>query len=314
MLNIILILFFYSGFNGNPVDSEQDGRIKSTEAFLIHHKEGFSVDTMKIRYNSNGRPESYFANLDMPVCEDTLCRNMVLKVCWDMAGNYINFDTISGFPLTKFDHIPFSKDDYLKLDLILKDKNSPLRILGKDDLTDSRKVIKSRVVDAVTGATPKAIQNAVVQGAVYSSYQLWHLVNIEAKNKIRNNTRTLYSNDISMMLLFSDNYDTQLFAINQMSPEDLESSWETLLLVLNKSVPIVRAQILNKIPLPLRSTESNRKLVALFSKLDAYSQSIFLKRVTYEKAIATQIVPLLIIHANELNPQQLKICLKACQD
>jgi len=60
---------------------------------------------------------------------------MVVKMCWDLVGNYNRFDTLVEKPLTKFKHRPFTIADYQKLDEILADKNSILRAPGKDELT-----------------------------------------------------------------------------------------------------------------------------------------------------------------------------------
>ncbi len=312
MLLFILIILFNIGIDEKPLPSFRQGFYQSKEAFLIHHAGSPGINTVKVIYDSDNTPNAYVANLNMPVCEDTLCRNVILKAYWDLAGNYTHFDTIPGHPLIKFDHLLFSDEDYSKLDEILKDKNSPLRLLEKKDLIDPDIVLKSNVVDAVTGATPLTIQNAVVKGAVYSSYELWHFVNIQAKNQIRKHTGGIYSKKVESKMLSSDNYNTQLYALGQMTSEDLQSSWGLIRQVLMKSVPLVCVNILNRIPLPLKIVEDNMELSALFFKLDGYSQSILLKRVTSEKQIAEVFLPMLLGQADIMDSRHMKICLDAC--
>lgn len=145
-------------------------------------------------------PENFEASLNIPVCDDKLCAPVFLKFKWDLAGNYLGFDTISGHPLTKFDHKRFSGDDYQKLDQILKDKNSILQSLSKNDLVDKSIRVKAATVDAVTGATPATIRNAVVEGAVYSSYTLWHLANGPISDSLRVFTLKNYSEQIASHL------------------------------------------------------------------------------------------------------------------
>jgi hypothetical protein len=130
-------------------------------------------------------PAKYETSLNIPVCDDNLYANVVVKKYWDLAGKYSGFDTLEVKPLTKFDHRQFSSSEYKKLDEILADKNSILRVLAKDELTYKNIELKSETVDAVTGATPTSVKEQVVEGAVYSVYTLWHFVNGSVKDSIK---------------------------------------------------------------------------------------------------------------------------------
>jgi hypothetical protein len=259
---------------------------------------------IEICTNSNQIPYRYKAEIDMPVRTDTLCANVVLKIFWDLAGNYMGFDTIQGKPLTKFDHLKFDAADYLKFDQILKNRNSMLRILNKEDLVDKSVKVKSNVVDAVTGATPKTVKNAVVEGAVYSSFTLWHFVNGAIKNKMASFTQDIYSEPIARQLLQSDNYETQLFALRKLSETDFDLHSDLLFEVIGQSAPIIKAYIIVKAPLPFSKIEKNKQFVALFPKLDDYSKSIFLNRATTEESTAKSLLPLMLPMTENLNEKQ----------
>ncbi len=290
----------------------------NTEAFSQQHAdscrcafnfvtEEFAVEnTVFICSNSAAIPFQYVSEINMPVCDDTLCANVVLKINWDLAGNYKGFDTISGKPLTKFDHKKFTAEDYQKLDKILRNRNSILRVINKDELVDKSVKIKATTVDAVTGATPKTIKESVVDGAVYSSFTLWHFVNGKIKDKMASFTNGIYSDGIAHQLLLSDNYETQLFALRKWTAADFEVHSELLFQVIRQGVPLVRAFAINKTQLPFDNFESNRQFAELFPALDNYSKSIFLGRITSEEKPAKIILPLLTREFKDFNEKQLE--------
>ena len=249
-------------------------------------------------------PEYFEARLNIPVCDDKLCAPVFAKIKWDLAGNYLAFDTIEGNPLTKFDHKRFSGDDYQKLDQILKDKNSILQSLSKNDLVDKSIRVKASTVDAVTGATPATIKQAIVEGAVYSSFTLWHFVNGAIGDSIRAFTLKNYSLAIACKLLDSENFESQLFALKQFKQQELSENFDRLLPLIEKSSPIVRAYFINKLPLPFAEKQKNSNLFEAYKRLDNYSKSIFSDRIISSKEIAVVFAPLIFDHMNAFDEKQ----------
>lgn len=247
-----------------------------------------------IQLNEHQHFTRYEAILNLPVCDDNLCANVVLKLYWDLAGNYCGFDTLTGKPLTKFDHHPFTPADYLKLDEILSDKNSILRVLEKDELTDKSVKLKSSTVDAVTGATPASVKDQVVEGAVYSAYTLWHFANGSISDSLKQHTSSIFSEKLALQLLQSTNHETQIFALKLLPKAFFDTYTTQILDVLAKSSPLVRAYIIQTMPLPLSTMEKNRALASLYGSLDSYSKSIFRERIVSTKTIAEIFSPLLI--------------------
>jgi hypothetical protein len=279
-----------------------------------HITEEFHLENaIKICNNSNLIPFQYFSEVNMPVCDDTLCANVELKIFWDLAGNYAGFDTIAGKPLTKFDHKKFISADYLKLDEILKNRNSTLRMLNKEDLVDKSVKVKATTVDAVTGATPATIKKATVEGAVYTCFTLWHFVNGVIRNKMALFTQNIYSEPVARQMLKSGNHETQLFALRNMSEKDYEIQADLLFEVVGQSAPLIKAYIITKAPLPYSELETNRQFAALFPKLDDYSKSIFLNRVTTEKEVALVFLPMLLSMPGNLNHKQQELIAVACK-
>lgn len=288
----------------HPEVFSQDQVNTCSKAFVYKSDEFAVADVIRICRDAEKIPIGYESRINTPVCDDKLCANVILMFYWDLAGNYVRFDTLPGKPLTKFDHKRFSEADYKKIDQLLKDKNSMLRVLDKEDLVDKTVKIKSTTVDAVTGATPKTIKNAVVEGAVYSSFTLWHFINGAVKDSMAAYTRSIYSDRIAMRLLKSENYESQLFALKQWSETDYELHTDLLFQVIKQSAPLVRAYIITKAPLPFKSMGKNKALVAIFPDLDAYSKSILLNRILADKKLLNIFAPLMLSDSHILNLDQ----------
>jgi hypothetical protein len=309
---LYLILYFLGQFIHSTVYS-QDSLSVCYKAFLFESQEYAVVDTIMVCRNADNIPTGYKTNLDMAVCNDGLCARLVLKMYWDLAGGYMGYDTITGNPLTKFDHKRFSGKDYDKLNKILKDKNSILGSVEKEELIDKSIKIKATNVDAITGATSQSIKNAVVEGAVYSTYALWHLVFGSLIDSMRSYTLNIYSMQVARQLLNSDNYDSQLFAIRQMSNSNFETEFALLVRVIRRSIPLIKAYIINKAPLPFADKNQNTEFVSLFPELDTYSRSVFIDRITNDKIVAVIFLPLMIPNLDLLDSRQLYQCISAFQ-
>ena len=302
--SIITVAICQNGLAQEPKNSCKKAFVYLSEVYSL-------ADTIKIGYDKNQIPNGFQAEINSPVCDDKLCANVVLKFYWDLAGNYIRFDTLMGKPLTKFDHKRFSNTDYQKLDEILKHKNSILRILEKADLVDKTVKIKATTVDAVTSATPATIKNAVVEGAVYSSYTLWNFVNGPVKESIRTYTLSFYTKEVARKLLLSGNYESQLFALKQMTEPEYDQQFELVIQVIRQSIPLIKAYIINKLPIPFNDQGKNVQFSEIFPELDNYSKSIYLERIAGNRQIAVVFLPLLLPHLSNLNEKQLEKCISA---
>jgi hypothetical protein len=310
-IKLFLIQAFISAYFVSIARNSGESLKNCQTAFKFKSEE--FADSINVCIFGDTEPAGYLAQVDMVVCDDKLCANVLLKLYWDFAGNYLRFDTIAGKPLTKFDHKKFNANDYQKLDRILKDKNSMLRVLEKEDLIDKNVKIKATTVDAVTGATPATIKNAVVEGAVYTSYALWHFVNGSVGNRMRTYTLLHFSEDIANLMFSSANYETQLFAIKQIKSDDYSIHFEQICKMITRGVPLIKAYLIGKIPLPFNDQEQNKKLVLLFPGLDSYSKSVFIDRVTADHQLAVVFLPLMKTQLESLDQKQLDKYRIACQ-
>lgn len=146
-------------------------------------KTGIIIDTLgnevELVLDENGYPNSYFSYVLTPVCLDGTCYPIKINIHWNLAGEYKKYTLETNEILTKIDHIPFTDQDYIDLDLVIRDNQSALADFTLEELTSSdttAELADSIKVDGVTGATRTELEGAFVPGALYTSHTLWHLV------------------------------------------------------------------------------------------------------------------------------------------
>ncbi|MFT5860264.1 MAG: hypothetical protein ACI865_002373 [Flavobacteriaceae bacterium] len=155
---------------------------------------GIYLDDLKneVFLMSNDGPSEYlYSNIFTPVCETGVCKPIYINLYWDMNGNYLRFDFPEGEILTKLDHVPFTEDDYLLLDEILRGVDPRTGIAqanpsqgsssGENQSSpapaQSKVLLKLDMVDGVTGSTLPEHKDKFVPGALYTTYTIWDLAN-----------------------------------------------------------------------------------------------------------------------------------------
>ena len=189
---------------------------------------------VQLALNDCGFPQEYRLHLLTGVCPDRVCQLLEATLIWDAAGNYLRLEVPPHAPLTKSNHNLFLPGDYDRLDRILKDKTSAL---GTYPLSYFKSAPDSGAerVDAVTSATLKSVQDAVVPGAAYTSWVLWRWVNGEAVVKLRELTRRHFSVEYLKHGLMSGNENLAEILLEQLlvnritSPELTESALRLLM-------------------------------------------------------------------------------------
>lgn len=256
------------------VHSQSDFSFYSTE-LLPHYEDAFSFDYEKVTHavqlglSSDGVPQHYYANLITPVCDDSICEILHLEVYWDLLGNYIGFDTIPGFALTKYNHIRFTQNEYVRLHEILKDRYSDLGELDMVNLVSNIANQESGIIDAVSGATNIDIANSIVKGGVYSCYILWHIVNPLTKDKILEHTDSLLSPSLRSSMLTSANSAYQMYILKGFSVDDYTNYKEELLLSLSEISSEVLVYLIDHMPDSFLSLEEVQSL--LVNNFSSYS-------------------------------------------
>ncbi|MEI7732226.1 MAG: hypothetical protein WCO56_21805 [Verrucomicrobiota bacterium] len=164
--------------------------------------------------DQNAFPVGYAMPLTTDVCADKNCRLLEVTLYWNAVGNFDRLEYPRGKPLTKKEHVPFTVDDYAKLNLILKDQDSLLARQSLASLTSPKALTNG--VDGVTGATPSAMKEAVVEGAAYTTWVLWRWANGEIVSKLCDLTAQRCTPPCLKFLLHSKDQRCVGFALNQI--------------------------------------------------------------------------------------------------
>ena len=279
MLIVSIILF--SGFTDQYYQNRHI-EVNSEEVAILPGKDSVFLNPVFLT-SSVDECYVYETILRTPVCNDTLCQVVQIKIYWDLIGDYISFDTLAGYPLTKNDHLPFSPDDYNKLQATLKDGNSILGRKSEGELLDNTRQRYSQKIDAVTGATDLQIKNAVVDGALYSTYTLWHLVNGDIRQVLSSCTIENYNSKMEEQLLFSDNTKSIIFALKQFEDKDYINRFQDIIRIMEKGYPLVNFYIAKNLPHEVFLSEENQKSLSLiWNLLDPNTKSILSAQKDFE--------------------------------
>ncbi|MEE8452091.1 MAG: hypothetical protein V3R99_09260 [Thermoguttaceae bacterium] len=134
-----------------------------------------------------GFPVEYALSFETHVCTDKQCKPVEVTMVWNAPGYFDRLGYPPGKPLTKTEHVPFTAEDYTKLDRILKERGSILGGWTLAFLEESKETDDD--VDAVTSPTPTTVKDSVIQDAAYTSWALWHWANGEIVPKLRGITK-----------------------------------------------------------------------------------------------------------------------------
>jgi len=208
---------------GPVFQRQREDKVEQLQVRLHHPSFGKDEKrelTLSRRIDRNGFPVEYGMWVDSVFCIENRCEVVDVKMYWDALGRFSRYELPAGTILTKSDHVPFTEDDYAKLQAILLDRGSILRTHSLKSLTrkvkTTRADAKRGLVDAVVQATEMTVKDAVVQGATYTSYNLWHWANGETAGAIREWTHRSCSKALLLRFLRSDRPHEVLFGIEHL--------------------------------------------------------------------------------------------------
>lgn len=243
-----------------------------------------TVISVDLVYGETGRPECYTAHITAGVCSDGLCRPVNVYITWDLLGNFVNYSTPPGTPLTKFDHIEFTEEDHLKLHGILSDKNSLLQDYDASELIDTSSTIHSGVTDAVTSATIPSFAGAIVSGAAYTVHKLWHFVNDGVPDEILAYTEAMLDDSLKHQLLLSGNPVYEQFILASLREEELSEFVPDMIGLIRSKDAYTPHFALEKLPDSVWTDPLYQEMILEpFPELDATVQNALLDRLTGRK-------------------------------
>ncbi|MDO7173128.1 hypothetical protein [Mariniflexile sp. AS56] len=220
-LNIVIILtfpFWIFFQSGSDVSNNYDIKIQHT--FYVNHpgeKEPMEVVLIEIQ-NKDSLPIQYYMDVKSVICLEQVCKVIPVRIFWNNIGEYQNYKLKEGATLEKYEADLFESEDYVKLQSILSNKNSPFKEVKLDEVLTVVDETDFEDVDAVSGATALELnENDTVAGAALTCYTLWHWANGNMVALIKKNTTETVSNEQLLDFLNEKNKDYYLLALNELT-------------------------------------------------------------------------------------------------
>jgi len=124
------------------------------------------------------------------------------------------------------------------------------------------------------------IKSAVVDGALYSTYTLWHLINGDIQQEIREHTLLKYNAALEDQLLSSDNPKTILFGVKNLNETYYFNRFEKIVDLMKSGNPLVNFYIAKNIPEGvLAKKENTMSIRGIWNDLDRNTQSVLSKYI-----------------------------------
>lgn len=219
-------------FLGFTLINTSNIEVKDGENFNVQINDSAEITIVQAINKETNLPVYYYSNLFVPACNTGECKIIVMKMYWDIYGNYYKYTVPKNSSLTKAQHKPFSKKEYYKLHLILNDTTSSLKTLKFDELTE-KEAKKRFITDGKTGASIKFVGEMRIKGAIKTSYTLWHIANGIAHKKIAKETAKYFSKHKELTSLFKNDPKTNTDIIKLLVDFDRFNLTQTQRLIKN---------------------------------------------------------------------------------
>lgn len=224
--------------------------------------------------------DGYTSHVKTPVCEDSLCYEVELDFFWDILGNFTEFRISPAKPLTKLDHVPFSKSDYDKLNNILLIKSPSFVYLRRNELVRENINEDFPEIDGITSATVTEVREDMVEGAIYTCYTLWHIANGNITFKIKEHSRKELNEKLVHKLLRSNSVAEHYFLIENMDSGYFKLFLSEILYLAEKYHGFFTRRVIEKIPAYLLEEQLVQEFFSLnFNHLEYPSQTILIAKL-----------------------------------
>lgn len=213
-LGFLFLLFFSLGFNLK--NEEVQHKIQ-----VIHPGKDLSkpIETILVeRLNQNNETLEFYITEESVICSDNTCKIVPVNIFWDKFGAYKRIELEGNAYLEKIKGVEFTERDYLKLDSILRNKNSALADYNINEIIDKNTKNRQDLgVDGVTGATIISIdESETIVGATLTCYTLWHWINGDVPQIIKDITaKKLTKEELVALLDYTD--DRKIIAIEELT-------------------------------------------------------------------------------------------------
>ncbi len=294
-ISFFLILFFSFQNETKRITrigkSTIPGEIYKTVSQIIDFKDTIPSDTLLIHLNKNNTPVEYSRKIVVGVCVDSECRLVNIELFWNITGRYLGFELPGNEFLSKTKHNPFNEAEYNRLHSLLADPFSALANYSLNELvpeTDSSKTY----IDAVSSATISAVLDYIVEGAVYTTYTLWHIIYGSTKHEIEKLTIKNLNSELVLKILESDNFEDRIWVLNHIPNKmEITSALQTNLLAIISGSDIYLAERSLNTLNPEDLTDSIQiKLMAIFSNTDFLRKRMIINKLKEAPKLASDVV------------------------
>lgn len=281
-------------------------------SIVVTFKDSVTNETIYLLKSKDNVPLHYFKKVTGEVCDDEVCRLLDILVYWNITGRYLGFELPKGEFLSKYDHDPFSENEYQRLHTLLADSSIPLDAVSFEKLVEQPKN-EEGTVDAVSGATSKSVADMVVKGAAYTTYKLWNIVNGPTMDFVSELTEKQLTPTLIHRILESPDNNDKLWALNRIDSTtelipDLEIS--ILEIISSDDFYMAYSAIQSLDSIHLKSTELQQRLFSIYPKANHSIQKELLKKLGEAPILNSEVVKISRDLLTSLNGQQLDNLLK----
>ena len=248
--------------------------------------------------DSLGLLDGYKVLVFTPICEVEQCYSVELNFYTDAIGNFLYYDTLKGKELTKLDHIPFTEEDYQRLQHILSDHNSVLSGYEKEELV---KNTRESEVEGFTGATVLEIKRNVIEGAVYSCHTLWHIAHGPLVDSLKTHTASRFDQALVDKLVSQNNQQVNYFLLNAFSEQEYAQYLPAVLQTIDTGTGYYPKNALEMIPASVLNSNTAQEFFApRFQEMDYFTQVALLKKLDKQQ-LRTPLKEVLVQSLEERN-------------
>lgn len=219
---ILFVFLILSLLSMKGIEKEVQNMQQNFVAVAVDKPGSIPIQKLQLKLeeikDESGIPKMYFMTVPTVVCRDKVCKIDSIKLFWNNIGVYSHFELKPDVTLEKAQGKVFSSDDYIKLQQILLDSDSPLKDVDIDMSDES-----VEGVDARTGATTMN-ENSTVKGALWTTYTLWHFAHGDIVSIIKNKTSEACDLNQLIVYLKTGNFNYKRFAIQQFKMKKLFDS------------------------------------------------------------------------------------------
>jgi len=287
------------------------GEIDNITSQVINFKDTIPNDTLLIYSDINNYPVKYSRKITVDVCVDSECRMVNIDLFWNITGRYLGFELPAGEFLSKTEHNHFNEIEYDRLHSLLADPRSALANYSLNELvpeTDSSKLY----LDAVSSATISAVLDYIVEGAVYTTYTLWHIVYGSTKREIEKLTTARLDSKLILKILESNNIDDKIWVLNHIldsviiTPE-LQNK---LLEIISDSDIYLAERSLNALKTNALTDSVQLKLINIFNSTGFLLKRLIIGKLQQAPELSSEVAAILSSQLNKMNGTLVKSTLE----